>query len=96
MPNRIKVQIYDQTYHIGCDLDEDYVVELARYVDQKMRDVADATKTVDSLRVAVLAALAIADEFHTLRKRQGELEGAIRERAERCLTLVDRALKQSA
>jgi cell division protein ZapA (FtsZ GTPase activity inhibitor) len=51
---------------------------------------------VDSLRVAVLAALAIADELHSMRQGQGETERSLRERAERCLTLVERALKQSA
>ena len=93
---RVKVEIYDQTYHIGSELDEAYVQQLAAYVDTKMRAVAEATQTVDSLRVAVLAALAIADELQTLRQTQGELDGALRERAERCLKLVERALKQSA
>ncbi len=96
MARRVKVEIYDQSYHIGGELDEAYVVELARYVDTKMREVAEATKTVDSLRVAVLAALAIADELQSLRREQEELEGSLRERAARCLTLVERALKQSA
>ncbi len=96
MSKRVKVEIYDQTYHIGGELDEAYVAEMARYVDGKMREVAEATKTVDSLRVAVLAALAIADELHSLRQGQDEKERPLRERAERCLTLVERALKQSA
>ncbi len=96
MSKRIKVEIYDQTYYIGGELDEAYVGELAGYVDAKMRAVAEAAQTVDSLRVAVLAALAIADELHALRQSQRELEGPLRERAERCLTLVERALKQTA
>jgi len=92
----IRVEIYDQIYHIGGELDEAYVQELARYVDTKMREVAAATQTVDSLRVAVLAALAMADELHTLRQEHHEIERTLRERAQRCLTLVERALKQSA
>lgn len=96
MAKPVKVEIYDQTYNIGGELDAAYVQELARYVDAKMREVADATKIVDSLRVAVLAALAIADELHSLRQEQSDTEHLLRERAERCLTLVERALKQSA
>ncbi len=96
VPKRVKVEIYDQTYQIGSDLDETYVTELARSVDAKMRAVAEATQTVDSLKVAVLAALAITDELHSVRQGQGELEKSLRARAERCLTLVERALKQSA
>ena len=96
MAKPIKVQIFDQPYNIGGDLDEKYVHELARYVDQKMREVADTTRMVDTQRVAVLAALAVADKLQTLRAEREEVEGKLRERAERCLTLVERALKQSA
>jgi hypothetical protein len=46
--------------------------------------------------VAVLAALAIADELHSIRKDRGEHDDLLREQAERCLTLVERALKQTA
>ena len=96
MSKRVKVDIYDQTYHIGGELDEAYVTELAQYVDAKMRAVAEGTHTVDSLRIAVLAALAIADELHALRQGHDEIKGPLRQRAERCLTLVERALKQSS
>lgn len=96
VPKAIRVEIYDQTYHVRGELDEKYVGELARFVDQKMRDVAEATRTVDSLRVAVLAALNIADELHALRAQHAELQGTLHDRAERCLSLVEQALKQSA
>ncbi len=92
MAKTMRVEIYDQTYHIRGELDEAYVTELARYVDGKMRAVSEATRTIDSLRVAVLAALNIADELHALRKRQAEIEGSVRERTERCLRLVEEAL----
>ncbi len=96
MAKPIRVEIYDQSYNIGGELEEAYVTELARYVDARMREVAEATHTVDSLRVAVLAALSIADELHSLRQNQEERDRSLRERANRCLTLVERALKQSA
>ncbi len=88
----VKLEIYDQTYQIRGELDEAYVSELGRYVDAKMREVAASSRTIDSLRVAVLAAINIADELHTLRTRQVELTGSIRKRVERSLALVDRAL----
>ncbi len=96
MSKPVRVQIYDQSYLIGGDLEEAYVQKLAGYVDNKMRDVAEATHTVDSLKVAVLSALAIADELHSLRNERETLDGTLREQAERCLTLVERALKQTA
>jgi cell division protein ZapA (FtsZ GTPase activity inhibitor) len=61
-----------------------------------MSAIAEVTATVDTQKVAVLAALAIADELHTIRKDRTDQEDFLREQAERCLTLVERALKQTA
>jgi cell division protein ZapA len=96
MSNRVKVEIYGQSYTLGGDLDDTYVQKLARYVDEKMSAVAAATHTVDSVRVAVLAAMAIADELHTLQQEKGQRDETLRERAEQCLTILERALKQTA
>ena len=95
MTQTTKVQIYGQTFSIQGELDEGYVRKLAAYVDAKMRAVSDITPTVDTQKVAILAALAIADELHSLRKERGEREELLKEQAERCLTLVERALRQT-
>jgi cell division protein ZapA len=91
-----KVEIFGQTYSIQGDLDAKYVQALAKYLDEKMHVIADATRTVDTQKVAVLAALAIADELHSSQREIGEREEMLKEQAERCLTLVERALKQTA
>ncbi len=91
-----KVEIFGQSYQIRGELDEAYVAELARQVDAKMRAVAEATGLVDTQRIAVLAALAFADELNSLREQKRQIEGELRDRAERCINLVDRALQQSA
>jgi len=96
MSNRVKVEIYGQSYTLSGDVDEAYVQKLARYVDEKMRQVAEATQTVDSVRVAVLAAMALADELHTREHDTGHRDDALRERAQQCLTILERALKQTA
>jgi len=58
----VTVEIYDQTYHLSGQ-DTEHVRSLAARVDAKMRAVAAQGRTVDSLRVAVLAALNLADEL---------------------------------
>ncbi|HVB35107.1 MAG TPA: cell division protein ZapA [Patescibacteria group bacterium] len=88
----IQVQIFDRTYTIQGDLDEAYVQGLARVVDEKMRAVADVSGSVDGARIAVLAALNLADELETYQKERGEL----RRRVERCARLVETALKRPA
>ena len=72
----VAVDIYDQIYHLrGTDLA--YIEQLAAIVDQKMRAVANQGGTVDSLRVAVLASLNIADELECLRARYAALAGSL-------------------
>jgi cell division protein ZapA len=75
-PEAVSVDIYDQVYHLR-GTDADYIERLAALVDTKMRAVAAQGSTVDSLRVAVLAALNIADELQALRARYDALEGSV-------------------
>jgi cell division protein ZapA len=96
MSSSVKVQIFGQTYAIRGELDEAYVQQLAKHVDAKMQAIADAAGAVDTQKIAVLAALAIADELHRNERDLGDREELLREQAERCLTLVERALKQTA
>jgi cell division protein ZapA len=92
---KVKIEIYDQVYNVNADQNEEYLREIAAYVDTKMRDVATTTRMVDSVKVAVLAALNIADELFALRERQQEVDGPLRKRVEKCVALVEKALEQS-
>ena len=65
----VRVEIFDQAYNLRGS-DPEYILKLAEYVDTKMRAVAEATNTIDTVRLAVLAALNIADEYHLLKRRQ--------------------------
>jgi cell division protein ZapA len=65
-----RVEIFDQAYNLRGS-DPEYILKLAEYVDAKMRAVAQATNTIDTVRLAVLAALNIADEYHLLKRKDG-------------------------
>lgn len=97
--NIIAVEIYDQTYHLRGQ-DADRIQQLAKMVDDKMRAVAERGTTVDSLRVAVLAALNIADEllsvterFQTLANSADEAS-SLRSRASSLSGLLDSLLEE--
>ena len=92
---KVKIEIYDQSYNVNAEGNEEYFKELAAYVDNKMRSIAEATRMVDSLKVAVLAALNIADETFTLRQRQQEIDGPLRKRVEKCVAMVEKALEHT-
>lgn len=89
----IRVEIYNQTYNIRSDGDNDYIMHLAEYVDRKMREISSGTLTVDSLKVAILAALHIADEFHQLQNQQELVDSQLAARSAECAEMLDRVLK---
>jgi cell division protein ZapA len=88
----IPVDIQGQRYPIRTTLDPDYVGRLAMYVDEKMRAASDSTPTGDGLRLAVLAALNIADELFRCRDDHRDRDGRLAERTEELERLVDRVL----
>lgn len=92
----VTVDIGGTRYPIRSSLDERYVAELAAYVDQKMRAATDAAPTTDTLGLAVLVALNIADEFFRARDLQSNTHGELNERALRLEALVDGILSQVA
>jgi cell division protein ZapA len=87
----IRVDIYDQSYSLR-GTDADYIQKLADYVDLKMRAVAEKTSTADSLRVAVLAALNIADEYHLLKKKYDSIASTYQERANSLSGMLDEVI----
>jgi cell division protein ZapA len=89
--NSVRVEIFDQSYNLRGS-DPDYIHKLADYVDEKMRVVAEQTATVDSLRLAVLAALNVADEYHILKRKYDALAGEFNQRASHLSDALDEAL----
>ncbi|MBV9572446.1 MAG: cell division protein ZapA [Acidobacteriales bacterium] len=89
--NSVRVEIFDQPYSLRGS-DPGYIQQLASYVDSKMRAVAEQTHTVDTARLAVLAAINIADEIHLLRSRQEQGSPEYSECAHRLASALDEAL----
>ena len=83
----IRVEIYNQTYNIRSDGDTEYIIQLAEFVDSRMREISSGTLTVDSLKVAILTALHLAQDY-------GELKGKYDRRAEDCIRALDEVLKK--
>ncbi len=90
----VRVEIYDQVYNLR-GTDADYILKLAEFVDTKMRSVAEQTSTVDSLRLAVLAALNIADEYHLLKKKYEALAAEYRQKAGKLAGVLDEVLEEN-
>ncbi len=92
----VSVEIRGQRYSIRSHLDPSYVVELAAYVDTKLQAVVDETPGADLVRVAVLAALNIADEYFRERNAERLESGRLLRRAEEIERLVDEVLARAS
>ncbi len=91
----VPVEIFGQTYNLRGGGNGVYLQELAAYVDRKMRDISEATRTADTLKLAVLAALNIADECFQLRRGvQGEAQDWAGKAGE-MVEILDRFLKEA-
>ena len=90
----VRVEIFDQAYNLRGS-DPEYILKLAEYVDAKMRAVAEATNTIDTVRLAVLAALNIADEYHLLKKKQETGATDYQKRAHLLADALDKVLQEN-
>ncbi len=90
----VRVEIFDQAYNLRGS-DPEYILKLAEYVDSKMRAVAEATNTIDTVRLAVLAALNIADEYHLLKRKQENGSMDYQKRAHDLASALDEVLRES-
>ena len=88
----VSVEIRGQRYPIRSALEPAYVARLASYVDDKMRAAADSAPSGDMLRLAVLAALNVADELFRCRDITQARDGELAERAGELERLLDRVL----
>lgn len=87
-----QVEIFGQTYNVRADGDSAYIHDLARFVDSRMKEVADRTATVDTTKIAILAALNISDDLYQMEKRKDGDPADARARAERLMRKLDDAL----
>jgi cell division protein ZapA len=90
----VRVEIFDQGYNLR-GTDPEYISKLAEYVDSKMRAVAEQTHTVDTARLAVLAALNIADEYHLLRRNHDGGQVDYLKRANHLSDALDEVLEEA-
>lgn len=69
----VKVTIFGSEYAIRGEADENYIHTLARYVDEKMKEIADNTHLTSPLKISILAGINLADEIFRLRAHRPDL-----------------------
>ena len=89
----VPVVIMGQTYKVRAEENEAYIEELARFVDTKISTIAGATGTGESLKVAILAALNIADELFKAEEQARDRDGELQERIGEIASELEDALR---
>lgn len=93
-PQIVNIKIYNQTYSIrASDGNVERTLRLAELVDQRMYEITNGALTSDSLKVAILAALHLADELDKANVKYDELNQFVSSRSSACAELLDQLLK---
>ena len=95
-PTAVTVRILDKEYFVGCPPDErNDLLESAEYLNKKMREIRDTGKVVGADRIAVMAALNMANELLRLRKQDQEIQGNVSGRVKQMRERVEGALQRT-
>ncbi|MFC1668902.1 cell division protein ZapA [Spirochaetota bacterium] len=90
--NKVKVEIFGNSYNIQGDASPEYIQKLADYVDDKMEEVSKNVSQGNLAQIAILVALNIADEYHQLKKITSGIEGVIEEKAKSLISMLDEGM----
>jgi len=91
---KIQVQIFGTEYSLKSDMDEEYVRNVASYVDAKLRHFSDATSVKSSTKIAVLTALNIADELFRLKQKYETILAEIESKSKEVNENLERVFEQ--
>lgn len=91
-PNVVQIEVHGHIYPIRTTLDPKYVLELAAFVEQRMKLAADSAPSSDAVGLAILAALNISDEYFRARTALTSDSGTLNARTEALERIVDQAI----
>ncbi len=86
----VRVKIYDREYALRTTGDPEQLKDLCALLDKRMREIAASTGAVDTLKVAILAALSLADDWQRSRNELKKLDESVGRRSLACVSLLER------
>lgn len=87
-----KVVIFGEEYTVRSSDDTEYVLNVAEYVDKKMREIAAKNNSMSPNKIAILTALNLAGELFDLKRKSGEDLSEVDSRAKNILEMLDKKL----
>jgi cell division protein ZapA len=86
----VRAKIYDREYMLRTADDAERLRALCASLDKRMREIAASSGAVDTLKVAVLAALSLADDLQRSREELKKLDESVGRRSLACVSMLDR------
>jgi cell division protein ZapA len=93
--NLVQVQIFGHSYAIRGEADQEYILDVAAYVDRKMREITEKLPVASLSKVAILASLNIADELYKERAQREARETSLKDRTDKLNAVLDDLLTDS-
>jgi cell division protein ZapA len=91
-PSSVRVKIYDREYSFRTTGDPDRLRALCAHLDKRMREIASSTGAVDTLKVAVLVALSVADDLQRVQEELKKVDDSLSRRSLACVSMLDRLI----
>ncbi len=85
----VEVSIMGQKFMVRSESDDNYVVEVAQFVNKKIADIIAKTKSVPSLNVVLLAAMNIADEYFKYKNKKDESFQQVEKKIAQMIEFID-------
>jgi len=95
-PESVKVDIFGKTYTLKGDADPDYVQKVASFVNERMNEVAGGSSATSTTRVAILAAVNIADELFREQQKRLEALATLEDKSDQITHLLAREMGSGA
>lgn len=91
---RAEVEIDGDRYTVRTELDPELAQKIALYVDQRIQQIRQSTSIISSSKIAILAALNIAEELFVLKLQKGEMEQVVEEKSVQMLNMLDELISK--
>ena len=92
METKVKVNIYGSEYSIMGEAEPEYILELAEYINGRMKEIGQSIASGNTVQIAILAALNIADEYFQLQEMKSDVSGEMEQKTKALISMLDEGL----
>jgi cell division protein ZapA len=92
---RVRISVFNNDYYIKTDADEEYVTQIANYLEEKLREASPDLDSIPAPRPFLLATLKIADDYFRLKREFEEFKNRAEERSKSLVDMLDNSFKNT-